>query len=469
MTVPAGRKVGTRREWSASSAYKETVAVASEGQILDGTYHLERLVGEGGMGAVYEATHARLAGRYAIKVLLRELSDDARVRARFEQEARITSLLQHPNVVQVIDHNTTADGTSYLVMEYLSGESLAARLAREGRLPMVQVVDIVDQLAAGVAAAHARGIVHRDLKPDNVILVPVEGRASEVAKILDFGISKVTAGRDGTDGQICGTPQYMAPEQADGRASDVDALTDQYALAVITLELLTGANPFAADTIEATFARIASVVVLETGLPAAVNRVLTRALSKDKAERFPSVTAFAEALRTAAAAAAEPKPEQRPGVPVRRARGGRRAGRLGFAATAAVAITSFVGTGAANRAPERTAIEHRPPVGATAPITTAGRANTDDAAGEALPRSRATGTILIASVASAPSPPKPAVVEQANAPARRAHAARAARDPARAARDHRPQGVIPMDPVSGPPPPPTLGPDEDATMPPSEF
>src|SRR6478752_3012264 len=109
------------------------MGVIAEGQILDGTYHLERMVGEGGMGAVYEATHARLAGRYAIKVLLRELSDHATLRARFEQEARITSLLQHPNVVQVIDHNTTADGTSYLVMEYLSGESLAARLARDGR------------------------------------------------------------------------------------------------------------------------------------------------------------------------------------------------------------------------------------------------------------------------------------------------------------------------------------------------
>jgi hypothetical protein len=118
------------------------------------------------MGAVYEATHARLAGRYAIKVLLREYSDDPEVRARFEREARITSLLQHPNIVQVIDHNSTADGTSYLVMEFLSGDSLAARLAREGRQTPPAVADVVDQIAAGLAAAHACGIVHRDLKPD---------------------------------------------------------------------------------------------------------------------------------------------------------------------------------------------------------------------------------------------------------------------------------------------------------------
>ena len=137
--------------------------MVSEGQTLDGTYRLLRLVGEGGMGTVYEATHARLAGRYAIKVLLRELSDRPEIRARFDREARITSLLQHPNVVQVIDHNTAPDGTEYLVMEYLAGDSLSQRLAREGRLSLDAVVDIIDQIAAGLSAAHAHGIVHRDL------------------------------------------------------------------------------------------------------------------------------------------------------------------------------------------------------------------------------------------------------------------------------------------------------------------
>src|SRR4029453_6606779 len=154
--------------------------LVGEGQTLDESYHLQRLVGEGGMGAVYEATHARLAGRYAIKVLLHELSASEEVRARFDREARITSLLQHPNIVQVIDHNSTVDGTSYLVMEFLAGESVAAHLARKGRLAVPAVVDIVDQIAAGLAAAHARGIVHRDLKPDNVFLVPVEGRTGEL-------------------------------------------------------------------------------------------------------------------------------------------------------------------------------------------------------------------------------------------------------------------------------------------------
>ncbi len=173
--------------------------MVQEQQTLDGTYRLDRLVGEGGMGAVYEATHARLAGRYAIKVLLREFSDRPEIRARFDREARITSLLQHPNIVQVIDWNSTTDGTSYLVMEFLSGESLASRLARVGRLPAPVVADVVEQIAAGLAAAHAHGVVHRDLKPDNIFLVPVEGRATELIKILDFGIATVEGIRDATD------------------------------------------------------------------------------------------------------------------------------------------------------------------------------------------------------------------------------------------------------------------------------
>ena len=140
--------------------------------------------------------------------------------ALFAREARITSLLQHPNIVHVIDHNTTTDGTEYLVMEYLAGESLAQRLLREAPLPLDTVVGIVDQIAAGLAAAHAYQVVHRDLKPDNVFLVPVEGREAVSVKILDFGISKVKGsswGRQAPEGTVMGTPLYMAPEQIEGR------------------------------------------------------------------------------------------------------------------------------------------------------------------------------------------------------------------------------------------------------------
>jgi len=129
-----------------------------EGAILNDTYRLVQLVAEGGMGVVYEATHARLAGRYAIKVLTQRLAESDEGLAQLNREARITSLLQHPNIVQVIDHNTTPDGTEYLVMEYLPGESLSQRLAREGCLPLESVVDIIDQIAAGLSAAHGRGV-----------------------------------------------------------------------------------------------------------------------------------------------------------------------------------------------------------------------------------------------------------------------------------------------------------------------
>ena len=263
----------------------------SEGQTLDGTYHLRRLVGEGGMGTVYEATHARLAGRYAIKVLLRSLADNVDAQALFDREARITSLLQHPNVVQVIDHNTTEDGTAYLVMEYLSGESLGGRLARVGPLAVPEVVDIVDQVAAGLAAAHAHGIVHRDLKPDNVFLVPIEGRESDLVKILDFGISKVNWGVEPMDNGIFGTPEYMAPEQIEGRAADVDSASDQFALAVIAYELLTGNNP-----------GMAGRIVAPTGLPGQLDSVMARALARSNDDRFMSVTEFAAAFRAAALA-----------------------------------------------------------------------------------------------------------------------------------------------------------------------
>ena len=277
------------------------MSLLAEGQTLDGTYRLLRLIGEGGMGEVYEATHARLAGRYAIKVLLRDLSQNPEAVARFDREARVTSLLQHPNVVQVIDHNTSSDGTEYLVMEYLDGESLAQRVARAGRLPVPQVLAVVDQLAAGLAAAHAHGIVHRDLKPDNIFLVHVEGRATDdpLVKILDFGISKISGGAHTQNRQICGTPQYMAPEQVEARTAEIGGATDQFALAVIAYELLTGRNPFMAENLAMIFERVLRGVAAPTGLGRRVDAVLARGMAKSHLNRYPSVTDFADALRGA--------------------------------------------------------------------------------------------------------------------------------------------------------------------------
>jgi serine/threonine protein kinase len=321
-----------------------------EGEVLNDTYRLVQLVAEGGMGVVYEATHARLAGRYAIKVLTQRLAESPEGLAQLNREARITSLLQHPNIVQVIDHNTTPDGTEYLVMEYLAGESLSQRLERVGRLPLETVADIIDQMAAGLSAAHARGVVHRDLKPDNVFLVPVEGRQAELVKILDFGISKRT-GSLKLSAMMCGTPQYMAPEQVEGRVLDIDTSTDQFALAVMAHEMLTGCNPFEAETVEAIFLRVSTHVPASVGFGAAVDAVLGRALAKSGAQRFASVAEFSEAFREAARAwspeqlvtAAEPPVDDRVGGDTGRNERKRRSRRrLSMALGAAAMVTAAI-------------------------------------------------------------------------------------------------------------------------------
>jgi serine/threonine protein kinase len=280
--------------------------VTAEGQMLDSTYRLTRLVAEGGMGLVYEATHARLAGRYAIKVLPQKWSKDPDAIARFDREARITSSLQHPNIVQIIDCNTAPDGTEYLVMEYLRGETLAARLARLGAMSLDAVVPIVEQIASGLAAAHAHGIIHRDLKPENVLLMQVEGRDDDWAKILDFGISKVTDDSLGTIGgtnSLVGTPQYMAPEQCEGRTNDVGTATDEFALAVITYEMLTGRRPFAGESLGEVLYHVLHTDPPPMNIDPGVEAVVRRGLEKPSGSRYPSVAAFAEALRAAASSA----------------------------------------------------------------------------------------------------------------------------------------------------------------------
>lgn len=298
------------------------------------------------MGVVYEATHARLAGRYAIKVLLQKLSENPQALIRFDREARITSSLQHPNIVHVLDFNTASDGTEYLVMEYLQGETLAERVVRLGALPVEAVIGIVEQVASALSAAHGHGIVHRDLKPDNVFLVPVEGRQDELVKVLDFGISKArdfSRGLQGPVSALVGTPQYMSPEQC--RASnDVDAATDQFALGVITYEMLTGRVPFQGDNLGALLTQVLYADPPPMSLAGAgsdaVEQVVRRGLSKSRKERFPSVTAFADALRAAAGERPSPtiisvtRPSSSPGPMARRitaeyARGRPSGGRRG--------------------------------------------------------------------------------------------------------------------------------------------
>ena len=297
------------------------------GTLLGGTYRLVRRIGSGGMGEVYEATHARLAHRYAIKFLHPGMRDHPDALPRFMREAQVTSRLRHPGIVSVVDFNTLPDGIAYLVMEYLDGEPLGKVLARSGPLPLPRIVDIDDQLSSALTAAHLEGVVHRDMHPQNVFVVPASSGQGERVKILDFGISKIAAISQKITGAatVLGTPQYMSPEQTEGKFDELDAATDQFSLAAIVYEMLTGRPAFEGPTL----ASVAYQIVHATAkpirdfrpeLPAELDQVLSRALAKNKKDRFPSVSEFALHFRWTAALptnarGAAPKVESMAGKP----------------------------------------------------------------------------------------------------------------------------------------------------------
>lgn len=276
------------------------------GLVLGGAYRLVGRIGEGGMGAVYEAHHLRMQKRVAVKLLHSRNARHADALERFHREAMIASRLGHPHLVNVIDFGASTGGDPYLVMEFLEGEDLDRRLRRAGRVPLQAAMQIARQAASAVAAVHAKGVVHRDLKPANIFLVHVPGEPDFV-KILDFGVSKIRAAETKlTDvSKAIGTPQYMSPEQAAGARDEVDHRTDQWALACIVWEMLSGQAPFSADDVNAVFYQLTNLpppplAPSVPNLPSGVETVLLRALSKNPADRYPSIRAFSRALETAA-------------------------------------------------------------------------------------------------------------------------------------------------------------------------
>jgi serine/threonine-protein kinase len=276
------------------------------GTVLEGAYRITRLIGEGGMGAVYEAVQLRLAKRVAVKLMARHLAADQKALARFHREAEITSRLGHPHLVAVVDYGQAESGEPYLVMEYLEGEDLDHRLRRVGRMPIDAVVRVVRQVASALSAAHTQGIVHRDLKPGNIFLVQIPGEPDFV-KVLDFGISKMMAARTRLTNASAavGTPIYMSPEQATGLVEEVDHHVDQWALACIAWEMLLGHPPFVADDVTALLYQIIKMdphplTPRVPGLPPGVELELRQALAKRPADRFPSIREFSHAFETAA-------------------------------------------------------------------------------------------------------------------------------------------------------------------------
>lgn len=233
----------------ATEATNETEDVLPVGSKF-GRYTIVRLIGMGGMGAVYEATHAELKKRVALKTLHPSFAKNPEIRQRFLREGELASRIHHPNVVDVTDFGTQ-DDISFLVMEYLEGMSLEERIEKEGRLEPTVASDVMLGACAGVSAAHEEGVIHRDLKPANIFLLRQRGGDYRV-KIVDFGISKASErsleGNLTSTGHVVGTPYYMAPEQM--RSSrEVDARADQYSLGVTLYEALCGRKPFEADSL----------------------------------------------------------------------------------------------------------------------------------------------------------------------------------------------------------------------------
>jgi eukaryotic-like serine/threonine-protein kinase len=278
------------------------------GQTLGG-YRIVAQLGQGGMGAVYLAEHQRIDRKAAVKVLLPQFSQDAGVVSRFFTEARATSKIRHPGIVEIFDCDVQADGRAYIIMEYLEGESLAARLARTRTISDPETREILRQIASALGAAHGKGIAHRDMKPDNVFLsTDPEQPGRTIVKILDFGIAKLFGSTLASEnktrtGSILGTPVYMSPEQCKG-AGHVDHRTDIYSLGCIIFEMLSGRPPFVHAGMGETIAahiyepppRLLSVA---PNAPPDIDALVTRLLAKDPAARPQTMAEIAAALETA--------------------------------------------------------------------------------------------------------------------------------------------------------------------------
>ena len=280
----------------------DLLAQARVGTTVKGKWHLDRLIGVGGMAAVYAATH-RNRKKAALKILHLEYSAQEAIRERFLREGYVANSVGHGGIVKIDDDDVTEDGAAFLVMELVEGETLEERLTREGPLPADEVLSYMDQVLDALAVAHAKGVVHRDLKPDNMLLSK-DGRV----KLLDFGIARVRElttdpTRTLTDG-LLGTPAFMPPEQARGSWAEVDAKSDLWSLGATMFTLLTGCYVHDAETATETLVvaiaqRAPKLKELRPDLPAALCKVVDRALEYEKSARWPTATIMRLAVRQA--------------------------------------------------------------------------------------------------------------------------------------------------------------------------
>jgi len=269
------------------------------GQNVGGRYRVKGVLGEGGMGTVYDAAHLGLGRDVAIKVLNPSQAKKRVAVKRFQQEARAAGAIGHPNICEVYDMGLLDDGSPYLVMEKLVGQTLADRINREGGLPFDELVEIMVQVLSGLIAAHDKGIVHRDIKPENIFLARRAG-VPPIVKILDFGVSKMMPaflnGEEQLDltrtGMVMGTPYYMSPEQARGERN-LDGRVDVYATGVMMYEAIAGKRPFLAPNYNALLLAIINttptpLTEVRPATPRALQMIVARAMAKNRGERYPS-------------------------------------------------------------------------------------------------------------------------------------------------------------------------------------
>jgi len=275
------------------------------GQIIEGKYRIKGLIGEGGMGAVYEGENVRIQRRVAIKVLHPSFTQNEDVMARFQREAQAAGRIGNDHILEVLDLGSLPDGSHFMVLEFLDGEPLSKRIQNAGRMAPREVAPLARQMLKGLGAAHAAGIVHRDLKPDNIFILKEKAGQPDFVKIIDFGISKFQplAG-DGMKmtrtGAVMGTPYYMSPEQASG-SREADARSDLYTAGVILYECVTGHVPFDGETFNQLMFKIVlsePPPLLETvpDLDPAFASIILKAMARDVSQRFQTADEFSKAI-----------------------------------------------------------------------------------------------------------------------------------------------------------------------------
>jgi serine/threonine protein kinase len=304
-----------------------TSSLIAPGALLAGKYRLDALIGEGGMGSVWSATHTGLNQAVAIKFISREFVRSAEALRRFDAEAKAAAQLRSRHVVQVFDTGTLEDGTPYIAMELLHGESLQTRVHRGGPVPLGEAMEILSQCCKALGRAHGAGIIHRDIKPDNIFLAQSNDDDGALVKILDFGVAKMGTGANeqGSQGAtrtgaVLGTPLYMSPEQARGLKT-IDQRTDLYSLGLVAYTMFTGNLAFSSESfgdllLQICTAPLPSLTAGAPWLPPTIEAWFQRACAREPEQRFGSAQEFADALRTAAGIAVQsPRGSSVPDVP----------------------------------------------------------------------------------------------------------------------------------------------------------